>query len=623
MKDGFIKVCAATPEIKVADCAYNLTQIKHVFDKAVAEKVNILVLPELCVTGSTCGDLFLHDTLLDGAKNALCELARYTAGNKTLVAVGVPICKANRLYSCAALLRNGMIRGIVPKMHLSDAQKRQFVSAEYMSDEIDICGSKYPFGTEFVFDAEYFSVGVELGEDAFASISPSSYLDGADIILNLSADAEEVGRANYRETIIKAQSARLSCGYVFANAGKGESTTDLVFAGRNIIAENGEVLIKTKAFEEAFAVSEIDVSRLRFERKKVKSETANAVTIKIETDCEETALTRNFARLPFVPACEGEREERCETILGIQANALAARLAHTGAKACVIGLSGGLDSCLAALVCARALKLLGRDPKELVAITMPCFGTTKRTKSNAQRLAECLGATFKTVNIAKAVKQHFADIGHDINTLDVTYENSQARERTQVLMDIANKCGGLVIGTGDLSELALGWATYNGDHMSMYAVNSGIPKTLIRHIVNYVAENSEAELKNVLLDILDTPVSPELLPADEKGEIAQKTEDLVGPYELHDFFIYNTVRYGFSPKKIFRLANIAFDGKYDKITIKKWLTVFAKRFITQQFKRSCLPDGVKVGSVGLSPRGDWLMPSDASYKIWLKEIENL
>ncbi len=620
MKDGFIKVCAATPEIKVADCAYNLTQIKHVFDKAVAEKVNILVLPELCVTGSTCGDLFLHDTLLDGAKNALCELARYTAGNKTLVAVGVPICKANRLYSCAALLRNGMIRGIVPKMHLSDAQKRQFVSAEYMSDEIDICGSKYPFGTEFVFDAEYFSVGVELGEDAFASISPSSYLDGADIILNLSADAEEVGRANYRETIIKAQSARLSCGYVFANAGKGESTTDLVFAGRNIIAENGEVLIKTKAFEEAFAVSEIDVSRLRFERKKVKSETANAVTIKIETDCEETALTRNFARLPFVPACEGEREERCETILGIQANALAARLAHTGAKACVIGLSGGLDSCLAALVCARALKLLGRDPKELVAITMPCFGTTKRTKSNAQRLAECLGATFKTVNIAKAVKQHFADIGHDINTLDVTYENSQARERTQVLMDIANKCGGLVIGTGDLSELALGWATYNGDHMSMYGVNADIPKTLVRYLVKYVADTAEdKDLAKVLYDTLATPVSPELLPP-TNGEISQVTEDIVGPYELHDFFLYYLVRWGYSPKKIYRVARYAFEGVYDAETIKKWLKTFCGRFFAQQFKRNCVPDGPKVGSVALSPRGAWTMPSDASAKLWLEEL---
>ncbi len=633
MKDGFIKVATGLPRVTVADTLQNTTEIKDLISKADKEKVNVLALPELCVTGYTCGDLFFNDSLISSAKDALLEITNFTKGKYPLVVIGLPLSYNFKLYNCAAVILNGEILGLVPKTQIPNHnefnEKRYFASGINIESETVSIGSKeIPFGTDLIFKnlvLSDYSLGVEICEDLFAPEQSCEYLclNGANIIINLSASNELIGKNDYRKLLVTSASARLKCGYVFASAGYGESTTDLVFSGHSLIAENGKIICENKPFcNNPLTVSEIDVKMLTGERKKNTSFSPqnNFKTISFEQEIIETEISRNISMFPFMT---DDINAQAQEILDIQSHGLKKRLEHINCKKAVIGISGGLDSTLALLVTVKAMQLLNRPATDILAVTMPCFGTTKRTRSNSEILCNKLGVEFKEVDITKSVKQHFEDIGQSETDFDVTFENSQARERTQVIMDIANKLGGIVIGTGDLSELALGWATYNGDHMSMYAVNSGIPKTLIRHIVNYVAENSEAELKNVLLDILDTPVSPELLPADEKGEIAQKTEDLVGPYELHDFFIYHTVRYGFSPKKIFRLANIAFDGKYDKITIKKWLTVFAKRFITQQFKRSCLPDGVKVGSVGLSPRGDWLMPSDASYKIWLKEIENL
>ena len=633
MKDGFIKVAVGLPKTTVADTLSNCKEIENLITKADNEKINILVLPELCITGYTCGDLFFNDTLIASAKDTLLKIRDLTKKKSTLVVVGLPLIFNSKLYNCAVVLCDGKILGVIPKTHIPNHnefnEKRYFSSGINIKNQtiiIDNC--EVPFGIDLIFkdtDLCDFTFGVEICEDLFAPTQTAENLslNGANIILNLAAANQLVGKNDYIKTLICGTSARLNCGYVFASAGYGESTTDLVFSGYSLIAENGNIIAENKPFsEDKLLVSEIDVNLLSTERLQNTSFTSECEfrNISFSQKVAETKITRTISESPFIT---GDINTLASEILNIQSYGLKKRLEHTNCKKAVIGISGGLDSTLALLVTVKAMQLLNRPMTDILAVTMPCFGTTSRTRSNSQILCNQLGVEFLEVDITKAVKQHFSDIGQNETDFDITYENSQARERTQVIMDIANKHGGLVIGTGDLSELALGWATYNGDHMSMYAVNSGVPKTLIRHIVNYVAQNSEIDLKNVLLDILDTPVSPELLPANSKGEIAQKTEDLVGPYELHDFFIYYTVLYGFSPRKIFRLAAIAFEGVYDTETIKKWLTVFIKRFITQQFKRSCLPDGVKVSPIGLSPRGDLLMPSDASYNLWLKEIEKL
>lgn len=637
MKDGFIKVAAGVPKCTVADVAANTKEIKELIRKANELKINLLCLPELCITGYTCGDLFFSETLLSAAKNALKEIAEYTVNKYPVIIVGVPLIYSSKLFNCAAVLSNGKILGIVPKTYMPNYnefyEQRQFSSGVLAGKDasLNICGMISPFGTELIFahnEMSEYTFGIEICEDLWAAASPSERLcrGGANIILNPSASNEVIGKAEYRASLISSTSARLLCGYIYTSAGSGESTQDLVYSGHCLICENGTALAESAPFEEKeLTVTEIDLKKLAGERHKNTSfEPLTGIkTVTFEQKQITTEITRNIAKNPFVPTDSADINNRAEAILRIQSYGLKKRLAHTRSKTAVIGISGGLDSTLALLVAVRAMKLLDRPLSDIVAVTMPCFGTTTRTRSNSEKLCRLLGVTFKEVNITKAVNQHFSDIGQDPDCLDVTYENSQARERTQVLMDIANKSSGMVIGTGDLSELALGWATYNGDHMSMYAVNSSVPKTLVRYIIRHEAENADNALKEVLLDILDTPVSPELLPADEKGEIAQKTEDLVGPYELHDFFLYHILRNGESPKKIYRLALIAFCGGYDKETIKHWLTVFIRRFFSQQFKRSCLPDGPKVGSVTLSPRGDWRMPSDASAESWLKELEKL
>ncbi len=632
MKDGFIKVAAANPYTNVADCDANLENIKNIIAKAENLGVKLLVFPELCITGASCGDLFFNQRLIDSARSALLALAEFTEGKSVITVVGLPLRYNSKLYNCAAVLCGGDIAGVIPKTYITSAEARYFASAKTIQDmsSISIADGYY---TDIERDSVFicdklceFSLGVEIGEDLFAAAprNQSLVMGGASIIVNPAAFKYTVGMEKRCESAALEASDRLNCGYILANCGVGESTTDGVYAGFSFVAENGECIAKGEPFtNDELTVSEIDVKRIASARAKNPLILPDDKLRKIEfcMDFEETSLTRYVERSPFMPAGT-DRSERCEEILKIQANALARRLKHTFAKCAVIGISGGLDSTLALLVAVRAMRLLDRPMKDIVAVTMPCFGTTVRTRSNSEILCETLGVSFKEVNITAAVKQHFCDIGQSEDSFDVTYENSQARERTQVLMDIANKENGIVIGTGDLSELALGWATYNGDHMSMYGVNAGIPKTLIRHIVGYEADNSSCELKNVLYDILDTPVSPELLPADSEGEIAQKTEDLVGPYELHDFFLYHTVRYGETPSKIYRLAKIAFP-EYSKETLIHWLSTFTRRFFNQQFKRSCLPDGPKVGSVGLSPRGDWQMPSDAVSRIWLKEIEEI
>ena len=634
MKNGFVKVAAATPDIRVADVEFNTQNIINVMEEAQKNGAKILVFPELCVTGYTCSDLFDHSVLLKASRKALLEIAENTNDKDMLVFVGAPLEVNGKLYNVAAAMNQGEIIGFTTKTFLPNYgefyEMRQFTPGPQTVREITFEGKKIPFGPQILFQAEGMEelvVAAEICEDVWSPVPPSiqAALEGATVIVNCSASDETIGKDTYRRALISGQSARLISGYIYANAGEGESTTDLVFGGHNIIAENGTILKESSRYVNEIIYSEIDLQRITGERRKnttfqpLDEETLVRVSFTIEET--KTFLTRTFPKKPFVPSDEQTRAQRCEEILTIQAMGLKKRLAHTNARTAVVGISGGLDSTLALLVTARAFDMLGRDKKDIIAVTMPCFGTTDRTYQNACEMSKKVGATLIEVPIADAVNVHFRDIGHDPEDHSVTYENCQARERTQVLMDIANKTWGMVIGTGDLSELALGWATYNGDHMSMYGVNASVPKTLVRHLVKYAADDTKDEaLKNVLYDVLDTPVSPELLPPKD-GDIAQKTEDLVGPYELHDFFLYFMLRFGYEPSKIFRIACMTFDGEYDKETIFKWLETFCRRFFSQQFKRSCLPDGPKVGTVALSPRGDWRMPSDACVAVWMRDLE--
>ena len=634
MKNGFVKVAAATPDIRVADVEFNTQNIINAMEEAQKNGAKILVFPELCVTGYTCSDLFDHSVLLKASRKALLEIAENTNDKDMLVFVGAPLEVNGKLYNVAAAMNQGEILGFTTKTFLPNYgefyEMRQFTPGPQTVREITFEGKKIPFGPQILFQAkgmEELVVAAEICEDVWSPIPPSiqAALEGATVIVNCSASDETIGKDTYRRALISGQSARLISGYIYANAGEGESTTDLVFGGHNIIAENGTILKESSRYVNEIIYSEIDLQRIIGERRKnttfqpLDEETLVRVPFTIEET--KTFLTRTFPKKPFVPSDEQTRAQRCEEILTIQAMGLKKRLAHTNARTAVVGISGGLDSTLALLVTARAFDMLGRDKKDIIAVTMPCFGTTDRTYQNACEMSKKVGATLIEVPIADAVNVHFRDIGHDPEDHSVTYENSQARERTQVLMDVANQTGGIVIGTGDMSELALGWATYNGDHMSMYGVNASVPKTLVRHLVHYYADTcKDQELKDVLYDVLDTPVSPELLPPKD-GEIAQKTEDLVGPYELHDFFLYYLLRFSYEPGKIYRIARYAFDGEYDDATIYKWLYTFCRRFFIQQFKRSCLPDGPKVGTVALSPRGDWRMPSDACAEVWLRDLE--
>ena len=634
MRHGFIKVAAATPDIRVADVDYNKGQIIKQMDEAAEAGAKIIVFPELCITGYTCSDLFLQDILLNSAKKALVKIAEHTKNLDALVFVGVPIAVGGELYNVAAALNHGNILGFTTKSFLPNYgefyEMRQFRPGPKKAEKILFGGKEIPFGPQLLFVENQMAnliVSAEICEDVWSPVPPSieAAREGATVIVNCSASDETIGKASYRESLISGQSARLISGYIYANAGEGESTTDLVFGGHNLIAENGTILAEAKRFSNGIIYTEFDVQKIANERRKntTFTETQEHVLPRIPFGLEqtETILTRTFPSRPFVPRDDQERTKRCEEILTIQAMGLKKRLAHTHAKSAVVGISGGLDSTLALLVTAKAFDALGLERSGITAVTMPCFGTTDRTYQNACKMSLKVGATLREVRIGDAVMQHFKDIGHDPQDHSVTYENSQARERTQVLMDIANQTGGLVIGTGDMSELALGWATYNGDHMSMYGVNASVPKTLVRHLVHYFADTCEdSSLKEVLYDVLDTPVSPELLPPKD-GEIAQKTEDLVGPYELHDFFLYYFLRIGYEPGKIYRIAKLSFAGEYDDETIYKWLRTFCWRFFSQQFKRSCLPDGPKVGTVALSPRGDWRMPSDACVALWIQNLE--
>ena len=653
MKDGFIKVAACTPEIQVADVDFNVDKIISQLEKCREEGVKVAVFPELCITGYTCQDLFFQNALLDKAMEGVVKIAKTTADSDMLVAVGVPVRANGKLYNCAAVIQDGEVRAFVPKTHLPNYN--EFYEARHFAPYRGECAAidlrEYgqlefiPPMEQTVFVCEEIPelvVGFELCEDLWVADPVSNYLAkaGATLICNLSASDEVIGKDSYRRQLVSNQSARLVAGYIYCSAGDGESTQDMVFSGHNIIAENGSILAESRLFENGITISEIDFKKLAFERRKISTypESAewdysskdsgfldkdNISRERFSLEIGETALTRKFAKTPFIPSNQAERNERCHLILQMQSHGLMKRIAHTHSKTVVIGISGGLDSTLALLVCVMAMDLLKRPHTDIVAVTMPCFGTTKRTRSNAEILCDALGVTFREVDISKAVLQHFEDIGHDYNDHSVVFENGQARERTKVLMNIANQVSGMVVGTGDLSELALGWATYNGDHMSMYGVNASIPKTLVRHIVQYYGDTCTSDtLRDVLYDILDTPVSPELLPTDESGtEMTQKTEDLVGPYELHDFFLYYGIRWGFEPSKVKRLAKYAFEGDYPDEVIDKWLKTFYRRFFSQQFKRSCLPDGAKIGSVTLSPRGDWRMPSDAVAKLWLEDID--
>ncbi len=635
MKDGFIKVASATPKIAVADCIFNKNSIIQLMQETSKAEAKLTVFPELCITGYTCADLFFQKTLLDGAKEALLDIVKASAKLKPVYAIGLPLMNNNRLYNCCAVVYRGYILGIVPKSNIPGyaefCENRYFSPAPDENSTIELFGKKFPFGSKLIFKCTSmpnFKIGVEICEDLWYLDTPScSHVkNGTTIIANLSASDEISGKSKVRRNLISSHSSRLLCGYIYSNAGDGESTTDLVFSGHNIICERGNILEESRLFENKVIYSDIDVDTIVSERMKINSFSNSYdneyAEIEFDMKPESTILSRKYDKNPFVTGSEKDIEQKCEEIISIQANGLKKRIEHTNCKKLVIGISGGLDSCLALLVCAKTVQMLNRPIKDILCITMPCFGTTSRTKNNAEKLCEYLGAEFKTIDIKNSVNCHFEDIEHDKNKFDIVYENSQARERTQVLMDIANGVGGMVIGTGDLSELALGWATYNGDHMSMYAVNSSVPKTLIRYIVRYVADKSEENIKNVLYDILDTPVSPELLPANNDN-ISQKTEDLVGPYELHDFFLYYVIRHGYSPSKIFRICTHTLGDIYDRETILYWLKNFYRRFFAQQFKRSCLPDGPKVGSVNLSPRGDWKMPSDAVWNLWKKEIENI
>lgn len=636
MKQGFVKVAAATPDIRVADVPYNTEKICEMIREAEEERAKIVVFPELCVTGYTCSDLFQQDVLLKAARKAMFEIAEFTADKDMLVFVGLPLAVDGDLYNVAAAMNRGKILGLTTKTFLPNYgefyEMRQFTPGPDTAQEILVEGRKIPFGPKLLFCAtamEELIVSAEICEDVWSPIPPSIHaaLEGATVIVNCSASDETIGKDQYRRDLIQGQSARLIAGYVYANAGEGESTTDVVFGGHNIIAENGTILAEASRFQNRIIYTELDIRRIAGERRKNTTfQTAGERTlprIPFYIEETETEMTRIFPKHPFVPSDERMRAERCEEILTIQAMGLKKRLVHTHAQTAVVGISGGLDSTLALLVTARAFDRIGKDKKEILAVTMPCFGTTDRTYQNACRMAEQLGATLREVKIGDAVNIHFRDIGHDPEDHSVTYENSQARERTQVLMDIANGTNGMVIGTGDMSELALGWATYNGDHMSMYGVNASVPKTLVRHLVKYAADTTEdRKLQAVLYDVLDTPVSPELLPPKD-GDIAQKTEDLVGPYELHDFYLYYMLRFGYEPSKIYRLAVQTFEGEYDSVTILKWLETFCRRFFNQQFKRSCLPDGPKIGTVALSPRGDWRMPSDACAAVWMKDLAQI
>lgn len=636
MKHGFVKVAAATPDIRVADVKYNTENICGIIEEAYENRTKILVFPELCITGYTCSDLFTHDILLKEAKEALYVIADSTKGKDILVFVGVPLQIRGKLYNVAAALNEGKILGLTTKTFLPNYgefyEMRQFTPGPERAEYIYFDGQEIPFGPQILFQAlsmEELIVSAEICEDVWSPVPPSigAALEGATVIVNCSASDETIGKDTYRRELISGQSARLIAGYIYANAGEGESTTDVVFGGHNMIAENGTILEESPRYTNEIIYSELDIYRLAGERRKNTTfrpvEKRNLICVPFYVESEKTELTRLFPKQPFVPADEATRAQRCEEILTIQAMGLKKRLAHTNARTAVVGISGGLDSTLALLVTARAFDLLGREKKDILAVTMPCFGTTDRTYQNACEMARKVGATLKEVPIADAVNVHFRDIGQDPEDHSVTYENAQARERTQVLMDIANRTWGMVIGTGDMSELALGWATYNGDHMSMYGVNASVPKTLVRHLVKYEADvTKDVRLRNVLYDVLDTPVSPELLPPKD-GDIAQKTEDLVGPYELHDFFLYYMMRFGYEPSKIFRLAERTFRDDYDNVTILKWLETFCRRFFSQQFKRSCLPDGPKVGTVALSPRGDLRMPSDACVAVWMKDLGNI
>ncbi|MBS5097388.1 MAG: NAD(+) synthase [Eggerthella sp.] len=636
MKDGFITVAAATPQVAVADCEANTQAILACINEMAAAHAKVMVLPELCITGYTCSDLFWQTKLLDEAEAALSVIAEESRQVDALIAVGMPLRVAGKLLNVAAILCRGKVLGFVPKVNLPAYNEfyetRHFMSGSADMGTVQFGGEEIPVGTNLLFSCENvvdLCVAAEICEDLWVPNPPSVQhaLAGASVICNLSASDEMVGKGSYRRDLVAGQSARLVCAYLYATAGEGESTTDLVFGGQNLIAENGTVLAESATFENEINVATIDVQRLASERRRMSTfpaaESKEYREISFALVEEETKLARFFDADPFVPSNADQLSDRCEEILNIQALGLKKRLAHTHAKSAVVGISGGLDSTLALLVTARAFDMLGLPRKGIVAVTMPGFGTTDRTYNNAVAMIKSLGATFKEVPIAKAVMQHFADIDHDASIHDVTYENSQARERTQILMDIANQANGFVIGTGDLSELALGWATYNGDHMSMYAVNASVPKTLVRHLVRHYADTSADEvLAGVLYDVLDTPVSPELLPP-EDGAISQKTEDLIGPYELHDFFLYQMLRMCFPPAKIYRVAKEAFAGRYSNETILKWLRTFYWRFFSQQFKRSCLPDGPKVGSVAVSPRGDLRMPSDACVSAWIKEVETL
>ena len=643
MKYGFVNVAAAVPTVKVADVEYNVQQIESLITQAEERGVEIMVLPELCITGYSCQDLFKEQLLLDHAEDGVVKLLDFTRKLNVIVIVGLPVIVNGLLYNCAAVLQGGQLLGIVPKVYLPNYgefyEKRWFASAQDLNPtDIYFAGSPVHVSAEpqvFV-TADGVKFGIEICEDVWAPTPPSNNLAlaGADVIFNLSASDELIGKHAYLKSLLAQQSARMMSGYVYASCGFGESTQDVVYGGNAIIYENGRLLEEGDRFslEPQLKMCQIDIQALQVERR------TNTTFINAQRNahareiaCKATAqrqfeLVRNINPYPFIPKSEN-MQESCEEILSIQVMGLVKRLHHINGKKAVIGISGGLDSTLALLVTVKAFDKLGLDRKGIIGITMPGFGTTDRTYNNALKLMETLGVTIREISIAAAVTQHFSDINHDASVHDITYENSQARERTQILMDVANKENAIVVGTGDLSELALGWATYNGDHMSMYGVNAGVPKTLIRYLVGYVAGEMATE---TLMDIIDTPISPELIPADENGNIKQKTEDLVGPYELHDFFIYYFLRYGFSPKKIFLMAKRAFctatalqPALYDEETIKKWLTTFCRRFFNQQFKRSCLPDGPKVGSVSLSPRGDWRMPSDASSALWLKECETL
>ena len=639
MRDGFVKIAAGTPKIKVADCMYNAEQIIALMKEAAGQGVKVLSLPELCITAYTCADLFLQPTLLNGAEAALAHILEETGNLDLLTAVGMPIRYQNKLFNCAVMILRGEILGAIPKINIPNYtefyEARWFTSGQDVYGEVTLCGQPVTLDATLLFRCQELPelvVGAEICEDLWVPIPPSSQLaaSGATVILNLSASDETVCKDRYRRNMVCDQSGRLICAYVYADAGDGESSTDLVYVAHNMIAENGNLLAESR-FQTGLITTEIDVHRLAFERQRIstypgESAMLSGEYIDFSLELEETALTRHYPLNPFVPADLGDRTARCREIFTMVSLGLKKRLEHTRSKTAVIGLSGGLDSTLALMIVSNAFSMLGRSNEDIISVTMPCFGTTDRTRDNATKMAELLGTSFRRVDIGEAVNQHFADIGHDPEDHSVTYENCQARERTQVLMDIANKNGGLVIGTGDLSELALGWCTYNGDHMSMYAVNCSIPKTLVRHLTRYVSDlNREKNpaLSDVLDDVLDTPVSPELLPTTADGKMTHFTEDLVGPYELHDFFLYYGIRCAFPPKKVLRLAEYVFQGEYGRDTILKWLNNFYRRFFTQQFKRSCIPDGPKIGSVTLSPRGDWRMPSDAMATLWQQELEQL